>query len=512
MVEALVNRVYPMRVGIVALLHESNTFINQRTALAHFQQDTLLTGEAVRDRFAEAAHEIGGFFSGLQAADLEAVPLLAARAIPFGPIETETFQTLLRMIDAELQQAGRLDGLLVAPHGATVCESIPDADGYWLHHLRQFVGDDVPIMGTLDAHANLSPLMVGSTDALIAYRTNPHVDQRERGLEAADLMIRTLRGEVHPGQHAEFPPLAINIERQSTDLPALAQVYRLADRQRQSPATLSNSILLGFPYADVPEMGSAVIVVSDNDHELAADQARGLADCLWQHRGEYEGRLISVDEALRQAKDAVGPICLLDMGDNVGGGSPGDSTHLAHAIARHDIGHALVCICDPQSVQQAESAGIGAELEMQIGGKTDTLHGDPFISSFRVAGLVDGQFSETETRHGGFTRFDQGRSAVVHETRAGGLTILVTSNRVPPFSLAQLTSCRIDPQDFHILVAKGVNAPVAAYAAVCTRFVRVNTPGCTTAEMQSLTYHNRRRPLFPFENSGEQCQHRSTQP
>jgi microcystin degradation protein MlrC len=488
-----------MRVGIIGFLHESNTFISERTTLAHFKQDTLLTGAAVRDRFAGMPHEIGGFFAGLNAEGIEAVPIFVGRALPYGPIETETFQSLLKMMLAEVARAGDLDGVLVAPHGATVCESIRDADGHWLAKLRQQLGDQMPIVGTLDAHANLSQLMVDSTDALIAYRTNPHLDQRDRGIDAARMLAATVRGEISPVQNAQFPPLAINIERQLTTEPHLAGLYQLADKSLQEPRILSNSILLGFPYADVEEMGSAVLVVADGDRQLAARQAGELADYIWNHRQQFDGQLTGIDDTLLQTKSMDGPICLLDMGDNVGGGSPGDSTHIAHSIRQHGLRDAFICIYDPQSVALADAAGIDAKIELQIGGKTDQLHGEPFEGTFTVQGLYDGKFTETEVRHGGFTNCDQGRTAVVQSTDDCELTLLLTSNRTPPFSLVQLTSCEIDPTKFRILVAKGVNAPVAAYAPVCKHLIRVNSPGCTCADMKQLSYQHRRRPMFPFE-------------
>ena len=492
-----------MRVGIIGFLHESNTFIAERTTFAHFEQDTLLTGEAVRERFAEMAHEIGGFFAGLQAEDVDAVPVFVARAVPFGPIETATFDRLLVIMLDQLAQAGHLDGVLVAPHGATVCESVRDADGHWLSQIRERVGQEIPIIGTLDAHANLSQRMVDSTNAFIAYRTNPHLDQRDRGIEAAKLIAATIRGDVKPVQQAVFPPIAINIERQLTTEPHLAALYKLADDLRQLPGVLSNSILLGFPYADVEEMGSAVLAIADNDRQLAIQQARTLADYVWQHRHEFDGRLTSIEDALSQAESMEGPICLLDMGDNVGGGSPGDSTHLAHAMQRRGTTGALFCIYDPESVGLADRAGIGATIEMRIGGKTDRLHGAPIPGQFVVSGLFDGKFTETEVRHGGFSACDQGRSAVIKGFDACGITFLLTSRRMPPFSLGQLTCCEIDPTEFHILVAKGVNAPVAAYAPVCKHFVRVNSPGCTCADMKKLDYFFRRKPLFPFEHQAD---------
>lgn len=488
-----------MRVGIIGLLHESNTFIAEKTTLSHFERDTLLTGSRIPERFSDTAHELGGFFAGLAKESIEAVPVFAARAVPWGPVTTDAYQQLLDMMFSRLAEAGPLDGILVAPHGATVCESVSDADGCWLQRLRQQTGDTMPIIGTLDAHANLSQQMVAATTAIVAYRTNPHLDQFDRGVEAAQLMARTLRDEVRPVQQAEFPPLAINIERQMTSEPHLAPLYETLDEMRQKDGVLSSSLLLGFPYADVAEMGSSVLVVTDDDRQLACTEALHLAELLWQRRHDFQGRFVSMDDAVQQAMALDGPVCLLDMGDNVGGGSPGDSTHLAHAIRRNNAGSALISINDPQSVEQAVSAGIGANADMRIGGKTDSLHGTPLEGTFTIRGIYEGRFTDRQTRHGGFTDYDQGRTAVVQSTD-GRLTILLTSRRIPPFSLVQLTSCDLDPPDFHIIVAKGVNAPVAAYAPVCRNLIRVNSPGCTTADMTQLTFQHRRKPMFPFED------------
>jgi len=187
----------------------------------------------------------------------------------------------------------------------------------------------------------------------------------------------------------------------------------------------------------------------------------------------------------------------LDMGDNVGGGSAADGTFLAEQIHNRRLADAFVCLFDPESVQQAESAGVGETVTLRVGGKSDDLHGPPIEATFSVVSLHDGKFQESEVRHGGFTSFDQGRTAVVRSEN--GLTVMLTSRRMVPFSLQQLISCGVDPASFHLLVAKGVNAPVAAYAPVCRHLIRVNTPGSTSADMAQFTFHNRRRPMFPFE-------------
>ncbi|MBI3821346.1 MAG: M81 family metallopeptidase [Planctomycetes bacterium] len=491
-----------MRIGIIALMQESNTFITAPTTFAHFEQDLLLEGDAVRTRFADAHHEVGGFFAGLAAERLDAVPIFAARALPYGIVAADAFDALLARMDAAIDRAGPLDGLLVAPHGATVCAAHPDADGYWLTRLRQRFGKKFPIIGTLDLHANVSPAMTSACDALIAYRTNPHLDQRQRGIDAAKLMARTVRGEVKPTMAAAFPPLAVNIERQLSAESPCKDVYDFADAMLQRRGVLSNSVVLGFPYADVAEMGSSAIVVTDNDFSQAEVLVKELSGFWWDRREEFVGKMTSIDEAMQQAANLDGPITLLDMGDNVGGGSPGDGTALLHALHAHlELMPAFVCLADPEAVALAQAATERNIVKLRVGGKTDKLHGEPFEALFQVKRLTDGKFSETQPRHGGFLHFDQGPTAVLESGKF--LTVMVTTRRMVPFSIKQMTSGGLDPANFRILVAKGVHAPVAAYAPVSKHLIRVDTPGVTSADLSRLTFHHRRRPMFPFERDAK---------
>lgn len=491
-----------MRTGIIALLHESNTFIAEPTTFERFEQDLLVEGEAVRAKLARSHHEVGGFFEGLEREGIEAVPIFAARAMPYGTIAASAFDPLWERLERALSQAGPLDGVLLAPHGAAVAENASDADGEWLSRVRERLGAAVPMIATLDLHANLSQRMVEACDAIIAYRGNPHLDQRARGIEAAALMARTLRGEVRPTMAAAFPPMAVNIERQLTSQPPCRPLYDLADAMRTRPGVLSNSLVLGFPYADVAEMGSSVIVVTDRDRDAAQRAADELAAAWWAMREEFVGRLIAPESAIADAKSEPGPTCLLDMGDNVGGGSPGDGTILARMLFEGGIGPAFVCLYDPESVEQARAAGTGSVVALRIGGKTDDRHGSPIEAEFEVLGLYDGKFEETEPRHGGMVAMNQGPTAVVRAIGAP-LVAMLTSRRMAPFSLRQLTTFGVDPAEFRVLVAKGVHAPVAAYAPVCRQLIRVDTPGVTTANMERLTYHHRRRPMFPFERGDD---------
>lgn len=474
-----------LRIGIVGLLQESNTFIAAHTRRRHFQEDLLLRGEAIRTAMAGTPHEVGGFFAELAAAGsgVEAVPLFLARALPYGVIERSVFEVLVGELLESVAAAGHLDGILAAPHGATVAEGHRDADGFWLGELRRAIGPRLPVFATLDPHANLSPEMVAATTALVAYRTNPHLDQRETGRRAARLLLDTLRGKVRPVQAAAFPPMAMNIRVQNTSEPPLSLFCQEAAGMASREGVLDHSLLFGFPYADVAEMGSSVVVVTDGDEELARDTAEAIATRMWERREEFEPVQLDIGASLEEARSREGrPVVLLDMGDNVGGGSPADGTAIVNTWLRDGAqGRFFLCLHDAGAVETAVARGAGGRFEGNVGDARD-----PVTGTFRVRSLHEGTFFESEARHGGFSVFDQGRTAVL-ELEGTGLVILATSLRMAPFSLAQLTSCGLDPADFDWIVAKGVIAPMAAYAAVARGgFVHVDSPGVTRADMTKL--------------------------
>jgi microcystin degradation protein MlrC len=487
-----------MRVGIISLIHESNTFIHTPTTIDKFRRDALLIGEEVRQRFSGGFHEISGFLEGLDVAGIEAVPVFYASTPPSGTITRDTCRELVDIMFEQLEKSGPFDGMLVAPHGANAGEGdeYRDLDGHWLTRLREYIGPDRPVINTLDPHANLSPRMIAACNATIAYRTNPHLDQKKRGLEAAHLMARTLHGQIHPVQTAAFPSVAIGIERQLTSAAPCLPLYQQADAWLQQEGALSNSVMLGFPYADVEEMGSAFIAVTDGDMDLAQRFVDDLSRYLVEHREEFVGEFIGVEEAVDRALRLPAPVCLLDMGDNVGGGSAADGTLIAHEIKRRSV-TGFVCLYDPEAAQQAIAAGPGARLRLSMGGKVDDLHGPPLEADVVVVSLHEGHFTESEIRHGGMTSFYMGPTAVVRLDT--GLTISLTSRRTVPVSLGVVTAVGLNPADFRILVAKGVHAPVAAYAPVCSALIRVDTPGATAADMRRFTYRHRRKPMYPFE-------------
>lgn len=488
-----------MRVGILSIQHESNTFLPGLTGIEDFRRVVFLRGEAVLAFYREGHHEISGFIEGLEKRGLLPVPLLAAFAFPGGPVAHDALEEILDVAFQEMSAVGKLDGILVAPHGAAVSELHHDMDGWWLRKLREQIGAETPVVGVIDPHANLSHEMVRCTNALIAYRENPHIDQKQRGLEAADLMARMLDSSVTPVMEAVFSPMVMNIETHSTLSEPLISVARELEKVRALPTVLSASLIMGYPYADVSDMGSAIIVVTDGDAALSAQLANDMSSYIWEQRFRFRGNLISVNDAIGQALHAERPVALLDMGDNMGGGAPADSTVLLRAVQElcPEL-RAFVCLYDPVNVKLAEQTGVGTSLAMDLGGKTAASPAKPFTSQVKVLSLSDGRFREAEPRHGGWSEFDMGRTAIVElET---GSVVMITSRPTFPASVQQMVAFGLDPQEFDLVILKGVHSPVTAYQGVCPTMIRVNTPGVTTADMESLPYHKRRRPLYPFEN------------
>ncbi len=488
-----------LRVGILGLFHESNTFATHPTTLADFLGYDWLLGEEIREEMADNHDEVGGGLAALDAAEgVEAVPLLYAAALPAGEIEPAAEVALWAEAERALAAAGPLDAVLAVPHGAAVGATHRDFDGWWLGKLRERVGPRVPIVATLDPHANVSAAMTDAIDALVAYRTNPHVDQREIGGRAAALLLRILRGEVEPATALVPLPLLLDIERQLTDEAPCRDWLAEGERIRGMTGVLEASLLLGYPYADVPEMGSAVLVVTDGNQRDPDPIASGWARRIWADRGAARPRLVGVDAAAEAAATATGTTGLLDMGDNVGGGSYGDQTALTHALFEAGATPLFVSLKDPEALAAATAAGVGGSVDLTVGGRHEPgLCGEPLAVSGVVERLTDGRWEDPAPRHGGRVHYDEGPLA--HVRLHDGSVVQLSDVAVFPASLGQLTHAGFEPASFRTIVIKGVHAPVAAYRDHVSRLVRVDSPGPTSANALTRTYHHRPRPMFPFE-------------
>ena len=489
------------RIAVGGILHESNTFCTRLTGLDAFNGRATCRDDEIEAEFGDAAHEVGGFFSGAREHDLGLVPTLVANATPSGTVADEAFEALTGELIGRVRGAGRIDGLLLSLHGAMVAQSHPDADAEVLRRLRRALGTELPIVVTHDAHANVAVEEVELCTALVIYKEVPHVDQRERGRQAASIMARIVRDGVRPAQAIEKPPMLYNILFHDTNKPPmLPLVTELKRLEREDSRILAASAAVGYQYADVPQMGPSIVVVTDGDRGLARHESRRLADLMWGHRHEMAIELPEAAEAVQLALQAERlPAVLVDLGDNIGGGSAGDGTALLAQLVKQGASAFAVAIYDPEAVKEALRSGVGGFFDAEIGGKSDNLHGDPVRIRGRVKLLYDGKYIETAARHGGMRYLDQGPTAVLE---IGDLAdgdpsfVLLNSKRHPPFSLGQLTSAGIQPEQLRVIVVKAAVAFRAAYQPVAGTIIAVDTQGLTTVNPRRFTYIRARRDLF----------------
>jgi microcystin degradation protein MlrC len=487
-----------MRIAIAGFMHESNTFNPATTDRAAFAAQSLVYGNDLIDEWRDAHHEVGGFLEVTKEEGFEPVPIVMALATPSGPVADPVFEEVVDRIIVEGTKRRRPDGLLLALHGAMVTETYSDADGEVLARLRHAFGPNFPIVVSLDLHGNLSFRLIESCQAAVAYRTYPHVDQRECGRHAASLMVRILRKEIDPRQALAKPPLIINIMAQETARRPMNWFMEAARELEKQPGILSASLLPGFPYADVAQMGPSVVVVANGDGQLARREADRLANQIWEARGQFTATLPDAARAVGLAlKASRWPVILVDTGDNVGGGSAGDGTVILSEMLSQGATDGVVCLHAPDEVRQCVAAGIGGEIQITVGGKVDRLHGEPIPVTGKVRLLHDGVYIESEPRHGGRRTNFMGQTALL-EIQGRNLLVL-NSERHPPFSLGQLTCLGIVPQRQRMLVVKAAIAYKAAYGPIAGTIVEVDTPGLTAVNPARFHYRNIRRPMFPLD-------------
>lgn len=473
------------RVGIAGVFHESNTFVQRPMTLDDFR-DAWHERDDIVTALAGTQTVTGGFIDGARSHGFDVAPAVHIWGTPAGPVTRPAFDALCDALRSGLERAGRLDGLLLELHGAMVADGVAAADGV-LAQLARFVVGDAPIVAVIDPHANISEAVVDSVDGLITYRTNPHVDMSDRGVEAAALLDRILSGACRPCVAATRVPVIAPAVAQATADQPLASLLSQARALECRKGVLSVSIAFGFAYADVPEVAMTAIVVSDGDQALAEELARDLGRSAWEARTAFERRLVAPAEAVAIAASTEGVTMLADTGDNVGGGAPGDSTVIARAVLDHDGVRAVTTVCDPGAVAAAAAAGIGAQLDVVLGEP-------PLRVTAQVRALPSGRYVNDGPLARG-VEFDMGDVAVLDAAR---LTIVAQSTAVMANDQNMLRSVGVEVAAYDAVILKGAAAVRAGWAGVAARFVDVATPGPTASDLSTLPYRNVGR-LWPLE-------------
>jgi microcystin degradation protein MlrC len=489
-----------MRIAIGQLWQETNTFNPWPTTRADFEHFGICRGTELVERMAET-NELGGFIQSLRRwpERPEIVGLVRLPAWPAGLATADTFIWLRDELVGALRAQLPVDAVLLALHGSLVAESAPDVEGEVLESVRRLIGQGIPLVATLDLHTNLTRKMVENADALVVYHTAPHIDVFETGQRGAAVLRRILDG-ARPVTAFQKVPMVVPAERANTQNPASVSFGFREQLQRleADPRILSAGLATVQPWLDIPEFGSAVLVVADGDADLARQECTRLASEVCQHRRDYLPELVPVEEAVREAfrEQEKGLVVLSDSADSTTSGAPGDSTWVLRELLRYDWPRpALVTLVDPELVEQARRLGEGAELTAPLGGKRDYRFSQPIKVTARIERLFDARF----VMSGHLAKnmpIDMGPSAVL---RAGGVRIVVTSRSGPHFSPELFRTAGFDPFAASVLVAKSPCGFRAVYEGKAARIMVVRAPGCAPADFWKYEYRNIPRPLWPWD-------------
>ncbi|GAA3399714.1 M81 family metallopeptidase [Paenibacillus hodogayensis] len=491
-----------MKIVIGGLIQESNTFSSGGSALGDFQRYYFKIGEQLLED-GGAENELAGFrqAAAREGAQVTLLPTVFAHAVSSGKIPRATLDELKRILFGQLERISSCDGVLFALHGAWTAEDNDDADGEIVEALRRYVGPDVPIVITLDSHANVTRKLVDHVDGLVGYRTFPHMDFVETGERAARLLFRIVRGETKPHIQLRKVPMIVPAEAHETYRGPMQELWEAAlTGERASSASVA-SLFLVQPWLDITEMGCSVVVM-DEDADRAEAEAARLAALMWSKRERFRIRLHTVEEvvALLDAglDGRTGPVVVSDSADSPGAGSPGDSNYVLGELLRLNAGERIRCLLsmvDPQAVRAATEAGEGRKVRLSLGHSVSRAFGQPLT----VEGVV-GRVGHGKFRFGGGTasnmEADMGLCAVV---RIGGLSVLLMEHATFTGDPAMYRTFGLEPTEADLVLVKSAAQFRAEYEKLSSHIYILDTPGASTANLASLTYRQIPRPMYPFD-------------
>lgn len=492
----------PFHVLTGAFVHESNTFKKGETTLRDFQEDVLDLGQAAIDRFGNVNDELAGFLDAGRAAGWKVTHTVSAHATPGAVVSQEAFDHIAGIIcDAATEHRATLDAILLSLHGSMVPSFCEDGEGELLRRLRAIVGPDMPIAVTLDLHAMVTPAMVEQAQILVSYKTYPHIDMRQIGRKAGEILDATLRGAVSPRTLRVHIPMLDEANAGRTDVPDTAALYTDAAKHETEPGILAVSINAGFSEADITEMGPTVLVTHDKGHEARASEiAYALARRIWDGRGKVANTFLTPEAAAAEARDfdaAQGPLVIADYADNPGAGAYGDATALLQALL--DAGAspgAFAPMIDPEAAAILHRQKVGDTVTIALGGKCDSRFGGaPLRLTGEVVHLSDGTYTGDGPILGGITH-SFGPTAVF---RLQGIDVLIVSLPGQMLDLQQVRAFGIEPARLRFLVVKSMQHFRAAYEPISGKVIVCDTGALATPQAHLRPYSRVRRPVWPLD-------------
>lgn len=479
--------------------HETNSFSLHKTGKQAFMARYALMGAAaIAERGAENT-ELAGFLDAGRAYDWQVSHVISAAAGPSGHIRRQAFDWLCQPILDSIRNH-QYDGLLLGLHGAMGLDFCEDGEGELLRRIRRIVGKQMPIAITLDPHANVGKQMCELADIIVSFKTYPHIDMRDIGRQAGDILQRTMAGEIKPRTIRASRPMLEEVNGGRTDIGPMIERIAKARAYEERTDVFAVSINAGFASADVKEVGPTVLVTGQGDFAAHTAFAESIADDIWKRRFEVLNNYLSCNEAAAIAashKDRNGPLVIADYADNPGAGGYGDSTELLRALLDAGVNDACFApMVDGDVVQALQTVVVGESIQIKLGGKTDPeFGGGPLAVEAELVSLNDGQFTgDGPMIHGLHGSF--GPSAVI---QVAGIEILVVTTPRQILDLQQFKAFAIDPQNKKVVALKSMQHFRAAFEPIAGKVIVCDSGALCTPRYDRLPYRNVPRPIFPLD-------------
>lgn len=483
------------RFAIGGFQHETNTFAPVKAGFRDFEMADgwpgLTRGDAMLTAFEGINLPIAGFIAEAHRQGHELLPTLWCSASPSAQVETEAYERIVGELLEHITALGKVDGIYLDLHGAMVTEEHEDGEGELLERLRRKVGPDLPVVVSLDLHANITERMVKHASALVVCRTYPHVDLAESGEASAKVLDRVARKEplFKAFRRTDF---LVPLTAQCTLIEPASTLYRaVADAEQGDVA--STSFAFGFPPADIAECGPAVVTYATSQ-EAADEAADRLLALVNAKEKAFASKIWQPGEAVAYARakgnSANKPIVLADTQDNPGAGGTSDTVGLLRALidGRAD-GAVFANLCDPKSAEAAHRAGVGAQVSLAIGGWAGGAGNTPFEGTFTVEAIGDGNFLATGPFYRG-NRMKLGPMAVL---KKDGVRVVLSSRKQQCADQAMLRHVGIEPSGQKILALKSSVHFRADFQPIAEEILIVAAPGANPVDNRDLPYRRIRK-------------------
>jgi|LSQX01.2.fsa_nt_gb microcystin degradation protein MlrC len=491
------------KISVAQFAHESNTFAKFKTNIDRFEQTALFEGQEIID-FAHCGVE--DYMSGMikeaeKHPDIILLPCYSAYSMPSGIISKECFDTIKNnILNAFQKHKKEIDGVCFAMHGAGCSESYMDVEGEILKEVREILGTEIPIIVTLDLHANISMAMEKYATILLSVKSYPHSDCHETGKKAMNLLYKVLKGEVNTYMSVHRLPMLIQMTKGLTTQLPMQRIKDICIEMEKRPGIVDCSFAHGFPCGDTPFTGASALTIATEQH-LAESVADELAQIVWDNREDFYQDTLSVNEGLKLAlSSSQDMIVINELSDNPGAGTPGDGTYLLNALIENNVHNCcFASIVDPETVETCIASGVGNYVDVKIGGKIDGLHGKPIdVKGAYIKSITDGEINLKSNMMKGYpTFFGKSVRLIVN-----GVDIIIcqTPNQIMDDGIFELHGINIKKRK--IIAIKSAVHFRDYFTSHSNEIITVDSPGISTVNFKEYNYKNIKHPIFPFELRG----------